>query len=89
VVAHQQARLLELREHAVDGGEPDVRMLVEELALDVLGREVAVRAVLEEGQHRQPRHRDLEALVAKFSGIGHGARQVCMRAEIIPGFEAL
>jgi hypothetical protein len=86
--ALQQSRLLELREHAIDRGEADVRMLFEELSVDVLGGEVAVRAVLEEVQHLQARDRDLQALVAKFFRIAHGKRLKCV-PEIIPGFEAL
>ena len=64
-------------------------VLLEELAVDVLGGEVALGAVLEEVQHLQPRHRDLEALVAKFSGIAHWGEVSVRVEEIIPGFEAL
>src|SRR2546430_3290414 len=42
VVAHEQPRLLELREHAVDRSEPDVGVLLEELAIHVFRREMAL-----------------------------------------------
>jgi len=71
MVAHEEPRLLELREHAIHGGEPDVRMLVEELAIDVLGGEVARLAVLEEVQHPQPRNRHLEAGALQFLRVAH------------------
>src|SRR5512140_838922 len=75
VMAHEQARLLELREHAIDGGEPDVRMHLEELAVNVLGGEVPVGAVLEEVQHLQARDRHLETGALEFLGIAHGAKR--------------
>src|SRR5258708_5982491 len=59
MVAHQQPGLLELREHAIDRGEPDVGMLFQELSVDVFGGQMALRAVLEQVQHLQARYRDL------------------------------
>jgi hypothetical protein len=47
VVADQKARLLELREHAVDGREADVEAVGEQLPVDVLGGEVADARALE------------------------------------------
>src|SRR5258706_1463824 len=72
MVAYQQARLLELREHAVHRREPHVGVLVEELAVHVLGREVALVAVLEQVQHLEARDRHLEAGTLQFAGIAHG-----------------
>jgi len=37
VMADKQPRLLELREHAIDRGEPDVEPFVQELPIDILG----------------------------------------------------
>src|ERR1700680_743957 len=71
VVAHQQPRLLELREHAIDGREPDVGMILEELAIHVFGGEVALVAVLEKVQHLEARRRHLQAGDLEFAGVGH------------------
>ncbi len=71
MVAHQQARLLELGEHAVHGGQPHVGVHLEELAIDVLGGEVALAAVLEQVQHLQARNRHLEAGILQLAGIAH------------------
>ena len=61
VVADEHARLLELREHAVDGGEPDVHAFLEQHLVDVLGGEVAHVAVLEQVEDPQARQRRLQA----------------------------
>src|SRR5262249_36646220 len=44
---------------------------LEELAVNILGGEVAFRAVLEEIQHLEPRHRHLEPGALQFAGIAH------------------
>src|SRR5688572_23640757 len=46
VMAHEEPRLLELREHAVDRREADVGVVLEELAVHVLGGEVALLALV-------------------------------------------
>src|SRR5690348_11369291 len=83
VVAHEKPRLLELREHAIDRGEPDVGVLVQQLAVHVLGGEVALVAVLEEVQHLEPRHRDLEARALQFLRFAHrssgGMREIIQK----------
>ena len=48
MVAHQQPRLLELRQHAVDRGEPDVETFGQQLPVDVLGGQVADLGRLEQ-----------------------------------------
>src|SRR5579863_7437001 len=48
VVAGHEARGLELREHPVNGGKPDVLVRLEQRAVDVLGRQMPRRAALED-----------------------------------------
>lgn len=38
IAARQQPRLLELREHAIDGGQPDVEFLCQQIAVNVFRR---------------------------------------------------
>src|ERR1700722_20776879 len=40
MMARDQARRLELRQNAVNGGEPDVLVRIEEAAVDVFGRKM-------------------------------------------------
>ncbi len=61
MLAREQAGLLELREHAVDGGEADVDALGDERLVDVLGGQMAHLARLEELEDLAPRQRRLEA----------------------------
>jgi hypothetical protein len=44
----EQPGLLELRQHAVDGGKPQVEVQHQQLAVHVFGRQVAPVAVLEQ-----------------------------------------
>jgi hypothetical protein len=61
VVPDQQARLLELREHAIDRGEPRVRTLLQEQLVHVFRRKMAHVAFLENLEDAQPRQRGFEA----------------------------
>ncbi len=61
VMPRQQAGLLELREHAVDGREPDVHAFGQEDLVDVFGGQMALVAVLEQIEDLQPRQRGLQA----------------------------
>ena len=49
MMADQEARLLELGEHAVDGGQADVEALGQQQLVDVLGRQVPDLATLRTG----------------------------------------
>src|SRR5262245_49731068 len=60
MVAREQARLLELRQDAVNGREPDVEAFAQQLAVDVLGREVPYLRRLEQVDDLEPRRRGLE-----------------------------
>jgi hypothetical protein len=72
VAARQDAGLLELREHAVNGGQADVRALFQQHAEHVFGRHVALCALLEHVQDLQPRQRGLQAGALEFVDVGHG-----------------
>ena len=72
VMAHQQARLLELRQHAVDRREPDVEAVGEQLLVDVLGGQMPDLALLEQVDDPQPRQRGLEPGVLEIVRGGHG-----------------
>lgn len=79
VVTHQHPGLLELGQHAVDGGQTHVDALRQKGAVDVLGRKVASLAALEQGEDAQARLGRLEAdaLEVVCRG-GHGARALGM-----------
>ncbi len=72
MVADEQARLLELRQHAVDRGEADVEALAEQQLVDVLGRQVPDLRRLEEVDDLEARQRGLEAGALEILGRGHG-----------------
>ncbi len=70
--ARQQAGLLELHQHPVDGGQADVRAAFEQHAEHVLGRHVALAAVLEHVQDLEPGQGGFESGVLEFFDVGHG-----------------
>src|SRR5258708_22451680 len=72
MMALEDAGLLELREDAVDSGQPDVQSLGDEDPIDVLGRQVAYLAVFEKLQDSQPRSRRLQAAGLQVLDVGHG-----------------
>src|SRR6476661_10325426 len=55
VVSQQQASLLELGEHAVNGGKPGVGSVLQQRLVDVFGREMANVALLEDFEDTQSR----------------------------------
>ena len=61
VVAHQQSRLLELGEHAIDRGQTDVLALVGQQAIDLFCGHVALLALLEQIQDFQARQGGFQA----------------------------
>src|SRR6188508_140225 len=60
MVPRHQARGLELREHAVNRGEADVLVRLDEALVDALGRHMTRRATLENFEDLEPGSRDLE-----------------------------
>jgi outer membrane protein assembly factor BamE len=61
VMPGDESRRLKLRQNAVDGGQADVLITVEECAIDVFGRQMARIAALENFQNLESRQRDFEA----------------------------
>lgn len=72
IVAFEQAGLLELRQHAIDGGEPDVHALADQQTIDILRGQVTLIGTLEQVQDLQARISRLEADAFQALGIlGH------------------
>ena len=72
MAAGQDAGLLELRQHAVHGGQADVGALFQQHPEHVFGRHVPLRALLEHVQDLQARQRGLQAGALEFVDVGHG-----------------
>jgi len=66
VVTCDQSRRLELRQHAIHRGEPDVFSGIDELAIDVFGRQMAIAAVLENLENLDARQRHLQSRLAQI-----------------------
>jgi len=61
VVAGHETSRLELREHAIDRGQADVLVRLDQPTIDVLGAHVPGRITGQDLEDLQARHRDLEA----------------------------
>jgi len=61
VMPRDESRRLKLRQNAVDGGQSDVLIAVEERAIDVFGRKMPRSAALENFQDLESRQRDFQA----------------------------
>ena len=73
LAAGQQTGLLELHQHAVDGGQANVGAFVQDQAVHILGAHVALAAFVEQLQDRQSRQGGFEASVFQIS-MGEHAR---------------
>src|SRR5258708_33103335 len=71
MLAREQARLLELREHPVNGGEAHVDAFGDERLVDVFGGKRADFARLEELEDRAARKRRLEAALLQALHRAH------------------
>src|SRR6266850_3414511 len=71
MLAREQPGVLELREHAVNGGEADVDAFGDEHLVDVFGRKVAHLARLEQLEDLAARQRRLEAAVLQALHRAH------------------
>jgi len=71
MLAREQPRLLELGEHTVDGGEPDVDSFRDQRPVHILGGEVAHLAVLEQLENLAARQRRLETHVLETLRRAH------------------
>ena len=66
IAALEQTGLLELRQDAIDRCQPDILPFGQQLLVDVLGTHVPMRAVLEDVEDLQTRHRGLETGAFQF-----------------------
>jgi hypothetical protein len=69
VMALQEPGLLELREHAIHRRQTDVEPVGHQQPIDVLGRQMPHRALLEELEDAQPRGGRLEADRLQVVGV--------------------
>jgi len=60
IMTLQQTRLFELRQYTIDGGKADVLVLLDQLAVDILGSKVPLSGVLEQFQDFEPGMSGLE-----------------------------
>ena len=77
VVTLQQAGLLELGQHPIDRGQPDIQSVGQQVAINVLRRDMARRAFVlqfvEEIENLEARIGRLEADILEVVGSCHGA----------------
>jgi hypothetical protein len=64
VMPAHQAGGLELRQHAINGGQPEVLMLIAQAPMDFLRRQVPGLGALEDFEDAQPGQRHLQSGVA-------------------------
>jgi hypothetical protein len=72
VMAHEQAGLLELRQHTVHRGQADVFAAREQHLVDVFRGKVALFAGFEQAQHLESRKGRLEAGILEVLWFFHG-----------------
>lgn len=71
MVTNQNARLLELRQHAVNGGQADVGILGDQLLVDVFSRHMPIVAGLEQVENTQARTGGFQADPLQMAGFVH------------------
>jgi len=71
IVPFQQAGLLELGQYAVDGGEPDIDIFIDQNAIDVFGCEMAHVGTFEQLENFQSGYGGFEAFVLEALWIAH------------------
>lgn len=76
MTATQNIGLFKLRQHPVHRGQADVRALLHQHLVDVLGGHMPLRAGLEDFQDFQPRQGRLQAGTLEFVNFGHAASVV-------------
>ena len=69
VMAHQQARLLKLRKHAIYRGQPDILAIISQQSIHFFCSHVALVALLEQIEDSQAWQRGLEADVFEIGWI--------------------
>ncbi len=81
MMADQKTCLLELRQHAVDGGQTDIEPFRDQQPIDILGRQVSHLRRLEQIDDPKPRQRGFEAGVLEIVGGTH--RRVAIGVAVI------
>lgn len=76
VVAHQQPRLFELREYAVDRGQPNIQVFVGKQPIYLFGSHVAFVALLEQIEDFQARQRGFETNALEIGWIAQWGLQI-------------
>jgi hypothetical protein len=76
VVARQNAGLLKLHEHAINGGKADVGAFIEHAAVNVFGAQMALGAVLKNLQNFDSGLSGFEAAVFDFVSACHGGAKL-------------
>ncbi|MNT53553.1 hypothetical protein D3C72_1906430 [compost metagenome] len=71
VMTNQDTGLFELGQHAIDGGQTDIRIFGDQLLVHVLGRQMAILAVLEQLHDTQARAGCFQADVFEMAGFVH------------------
>jgi len=69
IVTFQQTCLFELCQHAIDGCQADVLVVLDQLAIDIFGGQVLLFGILEQFQDFEPGMSGLEADVLEAAGI--------------------
>ena len=75
MVPLEQPRLLELRQHAIHRGKPDLEAILREEPVDVVGAHVAPGAGLEQTEYAKSRQRRFQAAVLEILGRVHESRR--------------
>lgn len=76
IAAREQARLLKLREHPIDGGQTNVCAFAQQHAIDVFRCHMALCTRLENLHDFQARQSGFQASVFQFIKRGHGKEQL-------------
>jgi len=84
-MAHQQARLLELRENSIDRRQSDIQALGKQLLVNVFGGQVPDFARLEKIDDLEPWQRRLQSGVLEVVLSGHERLAEAMGAKIAGG----
>lgn len=71
MVPFEQAGLLKLSQYAINRGEPNVHAFVHQQTINILGRHVALAAMLKKLENFEPWQCCLEAHALKVLRIGH------------------
>lgn len=72
MVANQQSGLLELRQYAINGGQPDVHVLGDEQAIHFFCGQMPFFGILEQVENFKARQGGFQADAFQIAGVAHG-----------------